>query len=91
MQPLFACKGAQEKRVCAAPLQANATAVQSAARSTPNEVLSLQVLQLRACMDAMLTATVAASSKDALERLKAKQQLRGRSRQAAGAIGPLVA
>lgn len=68
--------------VCAVRVQANALAVQ-AARTCPTEVLAVQLLQLRQCVDALYgQLRSAGAAHDPIERLRAKQQLRGRERQA---------
>lgn len=61
--------------------QANSTAV--AAASDRYEVLAVQILQLRQYLDLVSGQLRSdASNKDLIDKLKAKQQLRGRDRQA---------
>jgi hypothetical protein len=61
--------------------QANCAAVQDGAASGPGQVLALQVLRLRLCVDAMSAQLRTAHSKDLIDNLKAKQALQGRDRQ----------
>jgi hypothetical protein len=60
--------------------QANHMAVQDAAASVPSQVLALQVLRLRQCVDAMSAQLRALHSKDLVDNLRAKQSLQGRDR-----------
>ncbi len=62
------------------PLQANHVAVQDAAASVPSQMLALQVLRLRQCVDAMSAQLRALHSKDLVDNLRAKQALQGRDR-----------
>lgn len=63
-------------------LQANIEAVKRAiAGHAANEMLSLQVLWLRWCLDELSAVFVAENAtKDLLDKLQAKQKLRGRDR-----------
>lgn len=63
-----------------ASLQANSVAVQDAAATGRGEVLAVQVLRLRLCVDAMSAQLRNAHSKDLVDNLKAKQALQGRDR-----------
>jgi hypothetical protein len=67
-------------------LQANSLAVQAAAPQFA-DVLAVQVMQLCQCLDSLSSQLRA---KDNVDRLKAKQQLRGRQRQARLTIGSNV-
>lgn len=61
-------------------LQANSVAVADAAASGRGEVLAVQVLRLRVCVDAMSAQLRNQHSKDFVDNLKAKQALQGRDR-----------
>lgn len=64
-------------------VQANSLAVQAAAHHLA-DVLAVQVMQLCQCLDSLSSQLRA---KDNVDRLKAKQQLRGRQRQARLTLG----
>lgn len=55
-------------------------AVQDAAATGLPQVLALQVLRLRHCVDAMSAQLRGAHSKDLVDNLRAKQALQGRDR-----------